>query len=129
MENRDICIACNNGWNVCCETKNEQIDLKKSDDSNLEARGLCISCYGWTACCGKSDSEVEIKRSELKKSIEDENAVTKKIEEKQIYTWFNGAWHCGDFYTSAACSTGWGCKGYNGEFYCNPSYWDRYCCY
>lgn len=36
--------------------------------------------------------------------------------------------HCGDFYTSSACSTGWGCKGNNGQFYCNPSYWVDKCC-
>lgn len=40
----------------------------------------------------------------------------------------NGNCHCGDFYTSNSCSSGWGCKGNNGEFYCNPSYWVEKCC-
>jgi hypothetical protein len=55
--------------------------------------------------------------------------VSKHVDQKGPWTYVNGNWLCGDFYTSSSCSTGWGCYGYNGHFYCNPSYWDEKCCY
>jgi hypothetical protein len=64
--------------------------------------------------------------------------VSKHVDQKVTSTCYNnfnahGYIHndcyCGDFYTSSSCSTGIGCYGYNGHFYCNPSYWDEKCCY
>lgn len=142
MQQKDICIGCSNGWDICCETEREDFNFRKSSTQNLDERGLCISCYGWTACCGKSDSEMNIKKTLENEEIESTKALkstelnknyhiaSKKVNEKTIWTCFdNGLCLCGDFYTSSVCSAGFGCYGYNGQFYCNQSYWSSMCCY